>query len=46
MRALEKMNDADGVLKFAELLRNTLRGARLGDKYAAICAEEAKPAEE
>ena len=40
VRALEKLPDAEGVVKFGELLRNTLRGPKLADKYAAICAEE------
>ena len=40
VRALEKMPDADTVAKFTELLRVTLRGPKLADKYAAVCAEE------
>ena len=47
VRALERMPDVEGVAKFAELLRNTLRGPKLADKYAAICAEEeARPTDE
>ena len=40
VRALEKLPEADSVAKFAELLRGTLRGPKLADKYAAVCAEE------
>lgn len=39
-RALEKLPDAEAVIKFADLLRTTLRGGKLAEKYAAICAEE------
>jgi len=47
VRALEKMPDSDTVVKFQELLRATLRGPKLADKYASICAEEeAKPVDE
>lgn len=38
-RALEKMPNADTVVRFVELLR-TLRGETLRDRYAAVCAEE------
>ena len=39
-RALERMPDSEGVAKFAELCRVTLRGEKLRDRYAAVCAEE------
>jgi len=39
-RALEKMNDAETITKFNDLLTTTLRGPKLADRYAAICAEE------
>jgi cullin-associated NEDD8-dissociated protein 1 len=43
-RALEKLSGTEGVPKFADLCRLTLRGAKLADRYAAICAEdEVKP---
>ena len=29
VRSLEKLPDSDGVVKFAELLRNTLRGPKV-----------------
>ena len=40
VRALEKMADADSVAKFADLLRNTLRGGKLAEQYAKIVAED------
>jgi len=40
VRALEKVPDANGVAKFADLLRTTLRSGKLADKYATVCAEE------
>jgi len=39
-RALEKLPDHEACIKFADLLRTTLRGGKLADKYAAVCAEE------
>ena len=39
-RALEKLPDTDLVIKFSELLRTTLRGDKLRDRYAAVCAED------
>lgn len=39
-RALEKIPDVNTVAKFSELLRTTLRGDALRDRYASICAEE------
>ena len=39
-RALEKLPDSESVAKFADLLRATLRGGKLADKYAAVCQEE------
>lgn len=47
VRALEKMPDADGQTKFDEFVRTTLKGGKLADKYALLCAEEeTKPADE
>ena len=40
VRALEKMADSDSVAKFADLLRNTLRGGKLAEQYAKIVAED------
>jgi len=39
-RSLEKLPDADAVTKFTDFVRTTLRGAKLAEKYAAVCAEE------
>jgi len=39
-RALEKLPDAESVAKFADLVRTTLKGPKLAEKYAAVVAEE------
>jgi len=39
-RALEKLPDAEAVTKFSDFVRTTLRGGKLAEKYAAVCAEE------
>jgi len=47
VRAIERMAEAETVGKFVELLKHTLRGPKLADKYAAVCAEEeVRPADE
>jgi hypothetical protein len=47
VRALEKMPDAEGLPKLDEFVRTTLKGGKLADKYALLCAEEeVKPADE
>jgi len=45
-RALEKLHDAETVAKFVDLLRTTLRGPKLAERYAAICAEDEATAED
>jgi len=46
-RSLEKLPDADAVTKFTDFVRTTLRGGKLAEKYAAVCAEdETKTADE
>jgi len=44
-RALEKLPDADTCTKLEEFVRATLKGGKLADKYAAVCAEGAGPAD-
>jgi len=39
-RALDKLPDAEGVAKFVDLVRTTLRGGKLAEQYATVCAEE------
>lgn len=41
-----QLPDAETVTKFSDLVRTTLRGNKLGERYAAICAEEEQAAEE
>jgi len=40
VRALEKLPDAESCVKFEEFVRATLKGGKLADKYAAVCAED------
>jgi len=40
-RALEKLPEADTCIKFEEFVRSTLKGGKLAEKYAAVCAEGA-----
>ena len=44
-RALEKLPEADTCTKLEEFVRATLKGGKLADKYAAVCAEGAGPAD-
>lgn len=40
VHAIDKLPDAESIPKFVELLKGTLRGPKLAERYAAICAEE------
>ena len=44
-RALEKLPEADTCIKFEEFVRSTLKGGKLAEKYAAVCAEGASAAD-
>ena len=39
-RALEKMPDAESSPKFVAFARDVLRGAKLAEKYEAVCRED------
>jgi len=44
-RVLERLPEADTCTKLDEFVRATLKGGKLADKYAAVCAEGAGPAD-